>query len=328
MDDENKPRAFSIEDGVAALRQSREDQAKAKEPAEEAEPETEEVQTDQAEADAEDESQPQDEQPETEEESEEEGGDDDLYEVGGEQFTLAELREWKKGAMLMADYTRKTQEVAETRKAFEAERAQWDAERDGAINQLTQQQAQLKEALATFAVEQDPEPTTEGLTWDEYTKRKSAWDKRQERKAQARSMFQALQAEQTREVLQRETAQLMRHFPAWKDPEVFRTETSEMVKIAGDYGFSPEEMNGVMDHRIFRVLGELRTLQAELGKRKAKEAKAVTKVSAAARQLAPGAKSDTKNQTSKELRQSRDALRKSGSLADAVAVLQARRRAG
>ena len=329
MDTENTPRAFSLEEGVAALRQSREDQAKPQASEEEAKTEPEEVQEDQPEGEAEEESTPEAEQSEDlSDGGEDEGSEDDLYEVGGEQFTLAELREWKKGAMRTADYTRKTQEVAELRKSFEAERAQWDAERDSAISQIKQQQVQLKEALATFAVEQDPEPSPEGLSWEEYTKRKTAWDKRQDRKNQARAAYKQLQAEQTNEVLQRETAQVLRYFPAWKDPEVFRSEASEMVRIAGDYGFTPEEMNGISDHRIFRVLGALRALTAEASKRKASEAKAATKVAMAARQLSPGSKTDSKNQQSKELRQKRDQLRKSGGIDDAVALLQARRARG
>lgn len=330
MDDENKPRAFSIEEGVAALRQSREDQAKPEEPQEEAEPEAEEVQQDQAEAEVDDESSAEDEQPDDEadtdeDEAEDEGDDDDLYEVGGEQFTLSQLREWKAGAMRMADYTRKTQEVAESRKSFEAERAQWDAERNAEIDQIAQQQAQLKEALATFAVDQDPEPQPEGLSWEEYTKRKTAWDKRQGQKNQAREMFRQLQQQQHTELLQREIRQLVRHFPTWQDPAVFEASAKELVGVAGQFGFSPEEMASIADHRIFRVLNELKTLQSESGKRKANEAAAVKKAAKAARQLTPGAKIDSKNQASKEVRQKRDQLRKTGSLADAVAVLQARR---
>ena len=181
MSDENKPvRALSIEEGVLALQQSRiKDQATEAKPEETTEPKPEEVQEDQPEADEAEESQPEGEETADDSEGDEPEDDDadegDLYEVAGEQFTLAELREWKANGLRQSDYTKKTQEISEARKAFETERQQWDAERESVIDQVTQQKAQLKEALATFAIEQDPEPSPEGLTWDEYTKRKSAW---------------------------------------------------------------------------------------------------------------------------------------------------------
>lgn len=325
---ENTPRAFSIDEAVSALRQSREDQAKAAGQQEEAEADPEEVQEDQAEDEADGESEPEsDAEPEDEPEGEDEGSDDDLYEVGGEQFTLAELREWKASGLRNADYTRKTQELAEARKGFETERQQWDADREAAIDHFKQQQAQLTAALATFAVDQDPEPSPDGLTWEEFTRRKGAWDKRQAKKAQAREAFQALQAQQHQEILQRETAQLMRHFPAWKDPAVFETEARALASVAGQYGFTPAEMSAITDHRMLRVLNDLRVLSAEAEGRKASKAEAAKKVAVAARKLAPGAKIDGKNQPTRELRQKQDQLRKTGSMQDAVAVLKARRMA-
>lgn len=327
MTDENKPVALSIDEAVAALRQSREDQAKPAQSEEEAETEAEEVQEDQSEAEAEGESETEAEEAGDESE-EDESDDDDLYEVAGEQFTLSQLREWKASGLRNADYTRKTQELAEVRKAFEVERQQWDSERESAIGQIAQQQTQLKEALATFAIEQDPEPSPEGMTWEDFTKRKSAWDKRQAKKQQARQAFQALQQEQHREIVARETAHLLRHFPDWRDPAVFEAQAREMVNVAGAYGFTPEEMASITDHRMIRVLNELKALKSEHEKRKATETSAVKKVAKSARRLAPGAKLDPKNQASRELRQKQEQLRKTGSMEDAVALLQARRKAG
>lgn len=330
--DENKPRAFSIEEGVLALRQSREDQAKP-EPKEEAEPEREEVLEDQAEPEVEEESEPQDEaeasedegdDPEPEDEPE---SDDDLYEVGGETFTLAELREWKANGLKNADYTQKTQALSEERKAFQAERAAFESDKQAVVDQFTRQQAQLKEALATFATDQDPEPSTEGLSWEEYTKRKAAWDKRQQKKAQAREVYQQIAAQERQELVNRETAALMKRVPEWMDPDTYNNDAKAIVGVAGEYGFSEAEMAQIADHRMVLVLNDLRKLKAEAAGRKT-SAEVVAKKAKAARKLTPGAKIDGKNQTSKQLRQSRDQLRKTGSMADAVALLQAKRAAG
>lgn len=324
---ENTPdTALSIDEAVVKLRESREDQSSQAQPEEDTEAKTEEVHEDQAEEEVEVESEPEVE--ESEDEPEDESEDDDgLYEVGGEQFTLSELREWKANGLRQSDYTRKTQEIAEARKGFEVERAQWETERETVAEQITQQQAQLKDALATFVVDQDPEPSPEGLTWEDFTKRKSAWDKRQTKKAQAREVFRNLQEQQQQEVIKRETALLVRHFPAWRDPAVFQADAKAMVTVAGDYGFTPEQIAGITDHRMLRVLSELASLKSVTDKNKANRASAATKVAVAAKRLTPGSKINSKNQVSKELRHKQDQLRKTGSINDAVAVLQARRKA-
>jgi len=43
-----------------------------------------------------------------------------------EEVTAEQIREWKKGYMLQADYTKKTQALAEERRQFEAEKAKFD----------------------------------------------------------------------------------------------------------------------------------------------------------------------------------------------------------
>lgn len=325
MDDENKPRAFSVEEGVLALRQSREDQA---EP-EKAEDEAEEVETEEVETEEEAEAEPDDDQTEGDEEDESEPEEDDgeLYEVGGETFTLSELKEWKANGLRQSDYTKKTQELAEQRKEVAATRANFEAEREQVAAHLRQQQAQLKDALATFAIEQDPEPSPDGLSWEDYTKRKSAWDKRQSKKMQARQAYEALQAQQHQETVAREQQQLLRRIPEWSDPETFKGAAQRMVEVGQTYGFTPQEMVGMVDHRMFLVLNDLMALQSAADNGKSKESAAAKKVTKAAKRLSPGAKPDAKNQKSKDERLSRERLSKTGDMKDAVAALRAKRRA-
>src|SRR5690606_18400766 len=42
-----------------------------------------------------------------------EGSEDPLVEIGGEKFRMSELQEWRKGYLRQADYTRRTQRLAE-----------------------------------------------------------------------------------------------------------------------------------------------------------------------------------------------------------------------
>lgn len=326
--DENTPRALSVEEGVLALQQSRE-AAQVEEPEAEAEveeahtdePDTdvEEVETDQADAEVEEEAEPEGDEPE-------ESGD--LYEVGDETFTLSELKEWKQNGLRQADYTKKTQQLSEDRKSFEGERSKWESERESVIDHLRQERAKLQDALATFAIEQDPEPSPDGLSWEDYTKRKTAWDKRQKKKQEAQQAYQAIAAEQNAEVVKRETAKLLQHIPEWRDPDVMKSSAEAIVRMSAEYGFSSDEMSYVTDHRILRVLNDLNRLKAEADTRKTSESVAAKQAVKAAKRLTPGAKPDPKNHASKELRQKRDQLKKTGSIADAAALLQARRAAG
>lgn len=76
----------------------------------EAETETEEAETEE------------EEQPDTQEEAEE------LYiDLDGEEIALSEIKSWKDGNLRQSDYTKKTTELAEQRKAFEAEKAKVEA---------------------------------------------------------------------------------------------------------------------------------------------------------------------------------------------------------
>lgn len=319
MTDESTPSGeFSIDDAVAALRQSREDQAKGEEvaPTEEAEPEVAEV------------GEPDEPEAEVEADAEPEADDDGaLYEVNGETFTLAELREWKKGHLRQADYTKKTQEVAEARKAFDAERVAFETAAQQRAEEIRARETQLQDALATFAIEQDPEPDPSKFpNWSDYVKAKGNWDGSQKKKQQATQTYQALKAQQHEQTLRGELTQLFQKKSDWRDPETFQGTMQELAGVAKAYGFADSEIAGIVDHRMFLILDDLRQARASAGTVKAAQSAVDKKAVQAVRKLAPGAKPDPKNQTTKAVADTRDRLRKSGSAEDAVAFMQARRR--
>lgn len=334
-------RSLSLVEAAQALRQSREKPAEAETeeaPTEEveAEPEAEEVETeDQAENEAEVEEEPEleaeevqdEDDPEAEEEEDADPEDEDpLFEINGETFTLSEFQEWKKDGLRQADYTKKTQELSEAKKNFEAERQKWEAEREQVVSHLRDKNAQLEEALTTFAIEQDPKPKRADFnSTDEFLEAQDSWNDRQEKKQQARQAYESLKYQQQAEVVQQETAKLLQHFPSWRDPEVAKQEATDMAKVASEFGFSHEELSAISDHRIFRVLGDLVRLRAEAGNR-AKNAKTAAKKAKAVKPLSPGAKPN-RSRGEKELRSTRERLKKTGSAQDAVAALRAKRKA-
>lgn len=341
MTDENTGefRSLSIEEGAARLRELRETRNQPAEPeqaTEEPEAETEEVAEDveeaeavEAEADVEE----ADDQPEDEAEDDAEPEDDDdgedLYEVEGETFTLSELKEWKESGLRQSDYTKKTQQLAKDREALAKEREAFQSEQQQVAQQLQQQSAQLQDQLATFAIEQLPQPKrSDYKTTDDYIAARERYDEQQERKQQAAEAYRALQAEQAQQQNQQEIGKALQYFPDWNQDEVWNEALDGMTKAVSDFGISQEEIlaAGLSDHRMFRILQSYADLKAQVGDQEAKRKAGAKKVAKATKRLTPGAK-PSKNQGDSEVRKARSSLKKTGSIDDAVAVLRAKRRA-
>jgi len=64
------------------------------------------------------------EQPEEKEEVKEEEPEEPVVELDGEKIPVSEVKEWKQGYLRQQDYTKKTQALADARKAIEQERIQ------------------------------------------------------------------------------------------------------------------------------------------------------------------------------------------------------------
>jgi len=252
---------------------------------------------------------------ETEEadEIEDEGSeeDDPVFEIetvnGKQEVTLSDLTE---GYMRQSDYTKKTMELAEQRKAFEGEN-----------QQLSQIKQQLSEALEYWAVPMDQEPN-----WAEIAQEKTPqevfalqqqWNEREKRAAQAAQHHQALKAQEMEQVRATETEKLMEAFPDWRDPAKFQAAAKQVMETGGNYGFTADEMAGLVDHRMIKVLVDAQKYR-ELQTVKPKVTK---KVSKAPKKLKPGSKPD-KSEMKKAARQKHmDRLKNTGSVDDAVALL-------
>lgn len=282
------------------------------------EADTEEVEAEEAETQeghADDEAEADAETDELEEEdnddAEEDGDDDPTFEIetvnGKMEVSLSELSD---GYLRQSDYTKKTMEVAEARKEVEATKAEF-----------SQKEQQLTQALEYWAVPTEREPNwaqvAEERTPQEVFALQQQWNQRQQRKQQAAEYHQQLQAQQQAELRATETEKLLEAFPEWRDPAKFSAGAEAMVKGGDNYGFSAEEMAGMVDHRMFKVLSDAMKYR-ELQKAKPKVTKKVAK---APRKLKAGAKPD-KSESVKAARQKQmDRLKKSGSVDDAVNLL-------
>ena len=176
-------------------------------------------------------------------------GDDDV------DLTLEELR---LGYMRQGDYTRKTQQVAEGRKAAEAELEALTAQRETYASQL----AQLETAL------NQSEPTQE--YWDalqaedpiEYVKQREALRDRRDALAQVQSEQQRVQQEQhqnlqaqAHERLKQESEKLLDVIPEWRDSDVATKQKNAVYTYAQRHlGYSEQELSQIGDHRAVNAL--------------------------------------------------------------------------
>ena len=210
------------------------------------------------------------EQSELEEETEEEEQPAEVYtvKVDGKEVEVT-LDELQKGYSRTQDYTRKTQQIAETRKAVEAEA--------GAIRAEREQYAQLLGAL-----KQQLESTEAPVDMDRlYNEDPIEWVRQSEVMRQKQDKLAAIQSEQQR--LSQLTAQqraqemqahlasqqeaLIQAVPEWKDSKKAQAEKALLVEFGKKIGFSDEELKNVYDHRAVIALRKAALYDQMMSKR-------------------------------------------------------------
>jgi hypothetical protein len=158
--------------------------------------------------------------------------------------------------LMHADYTRKTQEVAAIRKEVEATLAQ--------VTQVTQAEQQAAIAIGTIDAQIADFNTIDWDAWEETDPiaAQRAWRQFGQLKEQRGAVItQYQQAQQQRTfVQQQETAKLLEQgqrelaasIPQWGPEKA----TALLTHANKTYGFAPEELNGITDPRMIKVLND------------------------------------------------------------------------
>jgi hypothetical protein len=238
--------------------------------------------------------------------------------VDGEEqeVTLDELRN---GYQRQADYTRKSQALAEQRKAYEANLQAIQSEREQYSQALEMMSAQQKNELAQYESidwktlkEDDPMEYMEKRLEYQETRDKIARVE-QERQRVAAEQQQRVQ-QQLSEIMQTEFTKLKEALPAYADP------SSNLKNELRDYGlslgFSQQDLDSISDHRVVLVLHKamLQDRAAQGTVRKAKASKPVPKV------VKSGTPESKTQRSKKASQQRRERLAKTGSTRDATSV--------
>lgn len=290
------------------------------------EAEVEAAESDEAEAEASDEDAEDNAEGEAEPEDEDtDGAEYETVTVDGQEIQVTR-DELKKGYQRQADYTRKTQEVAEQRKQYEQERQTLQQ----TYQQIAERAQQYEQALQQ-SMEQEPDWQR---LWqedpDEYNRQRWDWQDRKERLQQAQRERQEAQRRQQQEAqrqfqqrVQQEHERLVNErLPHWQDAETAKKEKADVMTYARDtLGFSEEELQNVADSRAVEAIYKAMKyddLQAKKPATKKKAAKAPKPAKS-------GTPTTKRDRSAREVEQLNKRLSKTGRKEDAVELLMKRR---
>jgi len=241
--------------------------------------------------------------------------------VGKEEVEVP-LDELLKGYSRTADYTRKTQEIADQRKAVEAERAKIEeasklrdtyAQRLGIIEQMLKQQ-DSGEDLASL---KETDPIGYAVKVAEQAEREkqlSAVRAEQQRIAQQQ---QSEQQERLKSYLAQEAQKLAEAIPEMNDPARGQAIRTDIRNFAQKLGYSEQELSQVYDSRAVTAL--YKAMQYD--KLMSGKGDATKKVQQAPKMLKPGTSTPEARQ-SQEVKQLRGRLKKSGKAKDAASLFE------
>jgi hypothetical protein len=190
--------------------------------------------------------------------------------VDGKEIEVT-LDELQQGYSRTQDYTRKTQQIAETRKAVEAEAAAIRAEREQYAQLLGALQQQL-ESADEQPVDWDRLYTEDPIEW--VRQRELARDK-QEKKLAIQSEQQRLsqltaqqRSEELKATLAKESEALIQAIPEWKDEKKAKAEKALLIEFGQKVGYSEDELKNVFDHRAVITLRKAALYDQMVSKRK------------------------------------------------------------
>lgn len=183
--------------------------------------------------------------------------EEDLYvEYKGREINLKDVEEWEQGHLRQADYTRKTQEAAEERKALAAEKAEFQSK-----------QTELNDKLAQLnAIISEETPDSETLAeWREYEPEK--YIEYTEKLSNRKKLLEDTKAELPSNSVDmaKVSADLFAAHPEWMDngkqSAKFVEDTNLMTSYAETRGIGQNELSS-FDARHYEIMLDAAKYQA------------------------------------------------------------------
>lgn len=221
-----------------------------------------------------------------------------------------------KAGLRQEDYTRKTMELAEQRKAIEAERVQEKQQ----YQQALERAALILQEMAPKA----PDPRdfdADPIGWQRQALEHQQWMQKAQgiiAERQGQTEQQKQQAQQAfQQQMQEQRSKAFEVMPELRDPTAsakFRQEATNL--LTSQYGFSEQEVGSISDARILPLVRDAMKYRAL----QAKTPDTQQKAKAAPKMVPTGKRASKGEAKSGALSDSRQRLRKSGSIQDAASV--------
>jgi len=225
-----------------------------------------------------------------------------------------------RGYQREADYTRKTQKLAEERRMVESEFEQVRVEREQYAQVLGQLQQKLQEMTPQ-------EPNWEQLEKQDPTEYARQWTNHQRRQQQQAAiaaeqmrlsqMHQAEQAKVMQERLLGEANRVKELIPEWRSPERAKEDGKALIEYGQKLGFSEQELGNVTDARALVALYKAWKFDQMMSKKPEFQAK----IKKAPRMATPGS-ANTVTPKNSELKSAKQRLASTGSVKDAAALFE------
>lgn len=234
--------------------------------------------------------------------------------VDGEEFEV-DLDELRNGYQRQSDYTKKSQSVAEMRKAYEAN-----------LQSVQQERDQYQQVLANMENYQNLElKKYQELDWAslkeddpvEYMEKRIEFQDAKDKVNQVRQEQMAVQQKTQQEVyqniqhkVQEEAELLATALPEYSDPS--SNLKTELRDFAINMGFSEQDVNGITDHKVVLVLHKAMLQDKANSSTSSKVKKGPAKV------IKAGVPVTKKQRVARDVQAKRDRLRQTGNVKDAA----------
>ena len=234
--------------------------------------------------------------------------------VDGEEFEV-DLDELRNGYQRQSDYTKKSQSVAEMRKAYEAN-----------LQSVQQERDQYQQVLANMENYQNLElKKYQELDWAslkeddpvEYMEKRIEFQDAKDKANQVKQEQMAVQQKTQQEVyqniqhkVQEEAELLATALPEYSDPS--SNLKTELRDFAINMGFSEQDVNGITDHKVVLVLHKAMLQERANSSTSSKVKKGPAKV------IKAGVPVTKKQRVARDVQAKRDRLRKTGNVNDAA----------
>lgn len=268
-------------------------------------------------------------QDETEEESDDVEGEEEeteeeepveskfVVKVDGKELEV-DKEELIRGYQREADYTRKTQKLAEERRLVESEFQQVLAEREQyaqVLGQLKQKVQEFEPAEPDWNALEAQDPVEYARQWTHFQRRQQQMQAIQQEEARVNALRKVEQQKHLQELLIAERDKLIEKIPDWKNPEKAKAERDGVLEYGKQIGFSDAELDQVTDSRAVIALYKAWKYDQLMSKKPELQ----SKIKKAPKLLSPGSSGSVSSKSSDKAR-AQTRLAQTGSVKDAAAL--------